>query len=180
MKSLCVLLALFSMACGTKEAASSAVPASAQPSPTPAPTPVAAPASGPVIASADREQGVGRVELIELKASGDTLMLKASIVNNSGQKITAGGGLTFSDPELGGKDYGSFGGIHLIDSVHRKKYLVLRDSAKVCLCSKDFPGLNPGERFTVFARFAAPPTEVTKVSVIIPTFLPMDDVAITR
>jgi hypothetical protein len=77
-------------------------------------------------------------------------------------------------------DYGSIGGVHLIDAVGKKKYLVLRDTEGKCVCSSGIKSVQPGSRAGLYAKFPAPPESVEKISIVIPHFIPMDDVPISK
>jgi hypothetical protein len=103
-------------------------------------------------------------------------MLQLAFVNTSPSSISPGVA-DFSDLSQTG---GDVGGIYLVDPVNKKKYFVVRDSEKHCICSGYLPRMAPGERANSWARFPAPPADVQKISVMIPTFLPMDDVAISK
>ncbi len=149
-----------------------AVPAS---SATPAPaTPARAPRA---LATADgRIPGV-RAEVTELKrTSGGTVTLRFTLLNESARDINV------SDvQELLDMTFVSYpvGGVHLIDPVGKKKYFVARDSENNCVCSM-FSALRKGERANHWAKFPAPPDDVQQISVLLPTFSPMDDVPIGR
>ncbi len=161
--------------------------AASAPSPVPAPTtttdstastasspPAAAPAG---IATADGETPGVTVTIKEFKrASGGTLSMKLVITNGSDKKLMID--YSLGDPEHSIADYDSIGGVHLIDPVGRKKYFVARDSQSKCICSQGVKDVEPGASINVWAKFAAPPADVQKISVIVPHFAPMDDVAI--
>jgi hypothetical protein len=69
--------------------------------------------------------------------------------------------------------------VHLIDGANRKKYLVVRDSAKKCVCARvSFNNLSAGGTLNLWAKFPAPPESVQKVSVMFPNFEPVDNVPI--
>ncbi len=71
-------------------------------------------------------------------------------------------------------------GIHLLDPVNKKKYFVVTDAERKCVCSKEIPDVEPGGKLNLWAKFPAPPPEVTKVSIEIPHFAPIDDVPISQ
>lgn len=145
-------------------ATAASTPASAAPAPT-------------GIASADGEIAGVTATVKELKrSSGGTLSLKLVITNGSAKEL--GTGYAFGDPDNQIRDFNSIGGVHLIDPVGKKKYFVARDSNGKCVCSQEIKDIAPGASINVWAKFAAPPAEVQKVSVIVPHFSPMDDVAI--
>lgn len=133
------------------------------------------------IASTDGDISGARVEVTELKrSSGGTLTLKFIMYNDEAEPISFKSGLLGAEKFEGNKDYASVGGIHLIDAANRKKYMVVRDSEDSCVCSKDLSRLEPGSKINLWAKFPAPPEDVEKVSIIIPHFIPMDDVPIGK
>ncbi len=143
----------------------------------PAPQAAAPAAGGPVLARADGDKAGLSVEVTELKrSSGGTLTLKFAMVNNTKEQIRFGG-----DYGAGGGnvDDNSVSGAHLIDAVNKKKYLVVRDSCKICVCSVVKSAIPVGERMNLWAKFPAPPDNVKVISVMIPHFAPMDDVPIS-
>lgn len=128
-----------------------------------------------VIASTDGEQSGVRAEVTELKrGSGGTVTLKFTLINDSDQPYPVGG-------RLGGLSYGyNVSGVHLVDAVNKKKYQVILDAEKKCLCSDGLGSeLDPKSRINVWAKLPAPPQDVQQVSVMIPHFIPMDDVPIS-
>jgi hypothetical protein len=163
---------------------SATAPAS-QPAPTtpvPATTSSAPAAAAPagVIASTESDQGGVRIDITELKrTSGGTVNLKFAIINN-GDKSFSTAGNRLADSETS-SDYRAVSGIHLVDPVNKKKYYVVRDAEKNCLCSQDVADVaGGGGRVTLWAKFPAPPPEVQKITIQIPHFLPIDDVTISQ
>jgi hypothetical protein len=172
--------------CSNKEAppAPAAAPTASAPAQPPA-APVAAtpaappPSSTPAVATADGETPGIKAEIQELKRnSGGTVTLKLAVINGSSKEL--GFGYNFGDPDHHIKDFGSVGGISLIDAVNKKKYLVARDSEDTCLCSRSVNSVGAGEQLNVWAKFPAPPDDVQKINVAIPHFSPADDVPISR
>jgi hypothetical protein len=150
---------------------------------TPASTPVApsaaAAAAPAAIASADGEKSGIRIEVTELKrSSGDTVSLKFVLVNDSDQE------LSISSAYLGDRslneDYQSVGGVHLVDPVGKKKYMVVRDSERQCVCSNHVQSMPAHSRTNLWAKYPAPPAGTTVVSIVVPHFSPMDDVPIAQ
>jgi len=186
-----LVLTLGAWGCGKKEqAAAPAAPVASAPQPAvsalppaSAPAPTAAPAAAPAapvtaaIASADGEQPGRRVEVTELKrVSGGTVSLRFTMVNDADE-------IAFHDAygEAGhSKDFGSIGGVALVDPVGKKKYLVVRDTDGACVCSRDIPNMAKASRLNLWAKLPAPPEDVRKISVSIPHFAPMDDVPISQ
>jgi hypothetical protein len=184
---------LLIVSCGKREETTSPAPAPApastsSPATTPAAAPAtstaaaAAPAPAPVaggIASADADKPGVKVTITELKRSaGGTLSLKAVISNASDDSY--GFGAQFEEPGHTGTDYGTISGVCVVDPVGKKKYFVARDSDGHPLCSGDLHDINQGKSSNVWAKFAAPPDDVQKVTVLFPHFQPLDDVPISK
>ena len=65
--------------------------------------------------------------------------------------------------------------------MNKKKYFVVRDSEKNCLCSQAVDDVKEGGgRVTLWAKFPAPPPEVQKITIQIPHFQPIDDAPISQ
>jgi hypothetical protein len=142
--------------------------------------PTAAPATVGVIASSDGEISGVKFEVVELKrSSGGTVNLKF-VLNNSSNKPFALSGYYLGDSDVSADSYRNVSGIHLVDPVNKKKYFVVTDSNKKCLCSNAVADVEAGGRSTLWAKFPAPPPEVTRVTVEVPHFQPMDDVPISQ
>jgi len=195
-RHLVLLLSLvIALSCAKKEPATTtqaAAPApetttsattSSAPAATPASTSAAAPAAAATtssgIASADGEKPSTRVDVMELKrGSGGTVTLKMVFVNDADQKM--GFGYDYADHDHEIKDYDTIGAVQLVDPVGKKKYFVARDSDGKCVCSTKIPDVAPHSRLSLWAKFPAPPDDVQKISIVIPHFQPLDDVAISH
>jgi hypothetical protein len=105
-------------------------------------------------------------------------MLKFAVVNNTKEQMSLG--YDYGDPAMGAGDYSNVGGTHLLDAGNKKKYLVVRDSEKKCVCSTMKGYIPVAERANLWAKFPAPPDDVKVISVVIPHFAPMDDVPISQ
>lgn len=159
---------------GTVAAAAVADPPATTPDA--APPDAAPPAAG--IATAVGEQSGITLLVQELKrTSGGTVSLKFSVRNASGEALAYGYNYGEKDRR---SDYGSMGGVTLIDEANKKKYFVVRDSEGQCVCSRGLKDQKPGETRNLWARFPAPPDDVATVSVVVPHFSPMDDVPLSR
>jgi hypothetical protein len=178
----CILLGtllVWSVGCGGESAPVASTPAPAQPAatapqtqsqpqpPQPAsPAPQSASQTPSSLASADGELPGLRVEIQELKRTeGGTVTLKLAVINTGGRTIY---------------NVSSFNAINLIDAVGKKKYFVAEDSAGACLCSRPLGSLEAGGRANAWAKFPAPPEDVQKIAVVIPKFLPLEGVPISR
>ena len=134
--------------------------------------------AGKALATADGEAPDTRAEITELKRTGsDQVMLRFTIVNDSTKTFNMGERM--ADPSAQ-RDFGTISGVHLLDNTNKKKHFVLRDTEGKCICSTSLKDIKPKESLNVWARFPAPPDSAQKVTVVIPRFLPTDDVAITR
>ncbi|MCA1582882.1 MAG: hypothetical protein LC796_16135 [Acidobacteria bacterium] len=139
---------------------------------------LARPPAGPA-ASADGEKPGTRVEVTELKrTSGGTVSLKFVLVNDGDQPVTMGYNFASADNHV--KDHATVGGITLIDPAGKKKYFVVRDSEKNCVCSNGLKDVPKKSRVNLWAKFPAPPESVDKVGILIPHFQPLDDVPISK
>ena len=131
------------------------------------------------IATADGEESGVTVVVQELKrGSADTVTLKFTIINKSAKSF--GFGYAMGDPKHHIPDFDSVGGVQLIDEAGKKKYFVVRDTQKKCVCSQNVKDIEKGGSRNLWAKFPAPPAKVQKISVVIPHFGPMDDVPISH
>src|SRR5271170_667373 len=90
-----------------------------------------APAAGPSpVATADGEAPGTQVQVKSLKrVGGDSVMLELVLVNNSDS--------AYDPNNLQSLEYRSADGIYLVDMAGKKKYEVIRDTDKTCLCSRN-------------------------------------------
>jgi hypothetical protein len=158
------------------QASSQAPDAPSAPAPAGQPAPQA-PQAKPALASADGETPGARVEVQELKrVSGGTVMLRFTMINDGDKTLNVG--YDFGSGST--SDIGTVGGVHLIEPVGKKKYLVVRDSENKCDCSRGVKDVAAKSRANLWARFPAPPDNVEKIGVVIPHFSPMDDVPLSK
>ena len=158
----------------TTTAATAAAPPPATTSAAPAPQGATAGA----IASTDGEVSGTRIDITELKrTSGGTVNLKFAIVNNSAKTLNVHSSY-LGDNSISKDSYRDVSGVHLIDPVNKKKYFVVTDAEKKCVCSTEIQDISAGGRASVWAKFPAPPPDVQKVTIEIPHFQPIDDVQI--
>jgi hypothetical protein len=158
----------------TPSAASSPAPEASAPAAQPAPP---APQAKPALATADGEKPGSRVEVQELRrASGGTVMLRFTMINEGDKDLSLYSG--FIQP--GTNDHSNISGVHLLDPVGKKKYLVVRDSQGKCDCSQGLGNVAPKSRINLWARFPAPPDNVEKIGIVVPHFSPMDDVSLSK
>jgi hypothetical protein len=112
-----------------------------------------------------------KVVIRDLKRDdGGTVTLRFQLVNDGEQALKTYGVLG----EYHDMDY-----VNLIDAKNKKKYLVVKDSARKCVCSTLKQEVSKGGRVNLWAKFPAPPADVQKISVIVPGFEPVESVSIT-
>jgi hypothetical protein len=139
-----------------------------------------APANG-VIASAQFSQDPDlRCDLLEVKrVSGGALLVRWRLVNGAGQAGGAGG---FASTSGGKKIFYNFSWdqLFVIDPAENKKYMVLTDSNNGRIAEVFEGDIAPGAQRIDWAKFPAPPTGSTKISVTIPKFAPFEDVPVAQ
>ena len=165
----------------TSTTATSAPPAGQPPTTTTGTTaPTAAAPTAGAIAGTDGEKPGTHIDITELKrASGGTVTLRF-VVSNSGSERLSLGSAYLGDNHVSADDYRDVSGIHLVDPVNKKKYFVVTDAERKCFCSKGIADVETGGKLNLWAKFPAPPPDVTKVTIEIPHFQPLDDVPISQ
>jgi len=129
------------------------------------------------IATTDGETPGLSLQVQELKVSNGTAMLRFTIVNDSSGVFDPS---TLADKTAAKPDYSSISGVYLVDTAHKKKYLVVLDSDSHCLCSRESQNIQSKSGANLWAKFPAPPDDVQKIGVVVPHFVPLDDVPISR
>ncbi|WP_043627012.1 hypothetical protein [Nonomuraea candida] len=163
-------------ATATEESPVTQTPAPAEPEQS------APPQETKVIATREAKVGSGdmygsaRADITELKRQGRTVSLSWTVTATDG-KVNLHNGMG-----TGTFDY-TVSGVSLIDPVNAKRYRVARngtgEDAK-CVCSgTQGQFLESGEASTLYAVFAAPPADVTKVNVELPMIGVLTDVPIS-
>ena len=162
----------------TSTTATTATMAATAPQPTQT-TATVAPTAG-AIAATDGEKAGTHIDITELKrTSGGTVNLKFLLANNGTEDLHMSSQF-MGDNDVSHDSYQDVSGIHLLDPANKKKYFVVTDNEKHCVCSKNIAPIKPGQKVNLWAKFPAPPAEVTKVSIEIPHFQPIDDVPISQ
>src|SRR4051794_28890078 len=130
--------------------------------------------AGRPITSTDGETPGVRLDVQEFKrVSGGAAMLRFTVVNGSESNLSLSGGYL-------GPSYGTVDGTYLVDLAGKKKYEVLRDADKNCICSRNLDAVKAGQSINLWAKFPAPPDNVDKVGIVVQHFIPMDDVPLAR
>jgi hypothetical protein len=115
------------------------------------------------------------VAITQLQREGRMTTLNFTITNEGGPSWRVG-----NDLGEGATDY-TVGGLSLVDAGNAKRYRPGRTGRFTCLCSTTSGSvvIEEGESLPFYATFAAPPPDVTKVHVEVPSFGIMSDVPIT-
>ncbi len=121
------------------------------------------------------EPGVSIVVQDLKRDEGNSVTLRFQVVNGSDKAFSPGCGWR----EASNRACSEIGGVHLIDNANKKKYLVVRDTAGACACST-IAQVKAGSRANLWAKFAAPPDGVEKITVVFPDFQPIDGVPISK
>ena len=109
-------------------------------------------AAADAIATTEGETPGVKIDVQELKVSNGVVTLKFTLTNDAKQPFM---GAALADRENLTKDYHDLSGVYLVDIANKKKYLAVRDSD-------------------------APPDSVQNIGVVVPHFIPMDDVPLAR
>ena len=129
------------------------------------------------VATTDGEVAGTRIDVKDLKRGGDgTVMLRFTVFNDADKPLNLNE-LMKADRTDG---WHSVDGVYLLDSAGKKKYLVIRDSDQHCICSRNVADLPAKSSGNYWAKFPAPPDSVEKIGIVVPHFLPMDDVALAK
>jgi hypothetical protein len=123
-------------------------------------------AAEPIASSSSETPGM-RLLIKELRRdTAGTVMLRFAIVNDTRERFVFTGAHN----------------VYLIDLAGRRKYEVVRDTGpgRQCVCTPGNRGLGPGEGADFWARFPAPPAGVTRLGVVAPSFLPVENVRVSE
>jgi hypothetical protein len=132
--------------------------------------------TGPLAVTESEQNPDVSVQVRGLKrTSGGMVTLKFTLINDSSDKFI------IADQLHGVAGGYNISGVNLVDAAGKKKYQVVVDSEGSCLCSSGLPyQVEPSSRLSLWAKFPAPPDNVEKVTVVIPHFIPMEDVPISQ
>jgi hypothetical protein len=133
--------------------------------------------AAPPVATTDGEVSGVSLQIQEFKVNDGTVMMKFTISNEAASPFHI---YYLKDTEVARADGNAVSGIYLVDVPNKKKYFVVVDSDGHCLCSRDAPDIPSKASANLWAKFPAPPDSVKKIGVVVPHFLPMDDVPLSR
>lgn len=126
--------------------------------------------------SSDGDEPGTKIVVQDLKRDeGGTVTLRFQILNDTDKSF----GDTCGFRESSGEDCGPISGVHLLDAGNKKKYLVIRDAERKCVCA-EFRVVAKGGRLNLWAKFPAPATGVERLTVVVPHFQPVESVPVTN
>lgn len=154
----------------TEPAVSPPAAAAMPPSAAPAAATAQTSAATPLAVEQHSVSGI-EVALMDVRrTSGDTVTVRWQYRNT----LTAG-----QDVDELWQNYVIADRAYLIDPVNKKKYLVVRDAANTPVASQHTNRhIAAGKSTGSWAKFPAPPPDVTKITVAIPNAAPFEDVPI--
>jgi hypothetical protein len=183
---LALAVALLAAGCSGGDGGGDQAKAERQAQPTTTGAATATTTAAPVVASADKGDLPGiALAINQLRRSDPNTVTLIFSIANRGDKPFA---FDWTWGELGFVRVGDalsfdMSGVYLVDPEGKKKYLVLRDTNKGCICTtgilkagEALKGLDAGQETTMFAKFPAPPASVTKLTVSVPHFPALDGV----
>jgi hypothetical protein len=129
------------------------------------------------IATTDGESQGTSLQVTELKASDSSVTLRFTIRNDGDGDFNPD---SLADDKIEHSDRQSISGVYLLDQANKKKYLVIYDTNHLCICSRESHDVHPKTSANFWAKFPPVPADVAKIGVVVPHFVPMDDVPLTR
>jgi hypothetical protein len=128
------------------------------------------------VASSGGDQAGTKFVVDSIVRGPDVLTLKFTLINDSASPL-----VTYDRFDASGYHGDrTMSGIHLIDTVAKKKYFPVEDTDQNCLCSQEVADVAPNSQVTLWVKFPAPPANVKKISIEVPHFIPLDDVPIAQ
>lgn len=127
----------------------------------------------------------GAINTVHVKASvfpvrraGQTATVNVLIASDNPQEgFILGGDLSDGNPEVGSRSDRAVDGLRLVDATNKKAYLPATTGDGICACiPADNAELNETNAVWVSVVFAAPPAELSTISVQIPQFGTITDV----
>ena len=158
-----------------------------EPSPTATGAPPSAePSSAGTPAPAEQPFAVrpGAIDKVRVTASvfpvrraGQTATVNVLITSDKPQEaFMLNGELSDGNPEVGSRSDWAVDGLRLVDATNKKAYLPATTGDGICACTPDDKILDETNAVWVSVVFAAPPADLTTISVQIPQFGTITDV----
>ena len=133
--------------------------------------------AAPPVATTDAEVSGVSLQIQEFKVNDGTVMMKFTISNDAASPFHF---YYLKDTDVAKADGNAVSGIYLLDVANKKKYFVVVDTEGRCVCSRDNVAIPSKASANLWAKFQAPPDSVKKIGVVVPHFVPMDDVPLSR
>jgi len=120
------------------------------------------------------------LEILDLRRSGQVVTLAFAIVTAEGDRVQLHTDCPFAAEIDATEDAPvercrSISATSLVDPVNGNRHLVLREPDGACVCTSNIPNfIEPGQRYSMGASFAAPPDDVDTMTVAVPQFAPVD------
>ena len=126
----------------------------------------------------------GAIDKLRVKASvfpvrraGQTATVNVLIASDNPQEaFMLNGELSDGNPEVGSRSDRAVDGLRLVDTTNKKAYLPATTGDGICACTPADKVLDETNAVWVSVVFAAPPAELTTISVQIPQFGTITDV----
>ncbi|MEV6106034.1 hypothetical protein AB0M28_15145 [Streptomyces sp. NPDC051940] len=106
----------------------------------------------------------------EVKRDSGGFVTISGVIENTATEDFIDTNLWAGDEE--GVDHTSLMGATLVDKEGKKRYFVLRDTEKRCLCTTGLDIVSAGKSVDVYMQFPAPPEDVKEIEFQLPTFTP--------
>ena len=129
------------------------------------------------VATTDGEVSGLSLQILEFKVSNGAVMMKFTITNEGKGTFPT---YSLRDTNVAKSDGNAVSGIYLVDVPNKRKYFVVVDADGHCICSRDAADIPSQASANLWAKFPAPPDSVKKLGVVVPHFVPMDDVPLSR
>ena len=185
-----VLLMLAAGCQARQEAASepepAAAPAEATPDPAPAApgTTTAAPATAPATAESPQTAPASAAPLASQTSNWPGIVADVTEFRRKGSTLTARVTFRNSGPERSEADV-HYNEVYVMDTAAGKKYEVLRDEKGTYIAAlrsgysdRWYQYLEPGQTYTVWMKFPAPPPETKAITLQVPGVPPFEDIPI--
>jgi hypothetical protein len=101
--------------------------------------------------------------------SGGFVTVKGNLKNDGAKSVAIPAQISGNETEIV-KHGPSLGGATLVDSKGKKRYYVLRDTDGGPLTTTGLTTIDAGQTIPVFMQFPSPPSDVTDVTLQLPTF----------
>lgn len=166
------------------EPAPAAAPAEATPEPAPAAPTTAAPATAPATAENPPTATASTAPLASQTSNWPGIVADVTEFRRKGSTLTARVVFRNSGPDRSEADV-HYNEVYVMDTAAGKKYEVLRDergsyiaALRTGYSDRWYQNLEPGQTYTVWMKFPAPPPETRTITLQVPGVPPFEDLPI--